>query len=420
MHVVVIGGGAAGFFASIAIRECNPVVRITLLEKSDKVLSKVRISGGGRCNVTHACPEPNKLVHHYPRGGKALRKAFALFGPKETIAWFKREGVELKTEADGRMFPVSDDSASVVDALLLAAERARVELRLHAAVRSIHPPSLAHQGFLLTLADGSEMHADRVVITTGGNAKPTAYDWLAALGQDIISPVPSLFTFNMPDEPIRALMGVVVDPVRVRLVGAGLESTGPLLITHWGMSGPAILKLSAWGARFAHDAGYSFTIQVNWLGGMNEQVVRERLITNAEDLSRKNAINADPFHLPKRHWAFLLEKAAIPPDMPWGQLPHRDRNRLIDLLTNDRYQVSGKATFKEEFVTAGGVDLAQVDHLTFESKVIPGLYFAGEVLDIDGVTGGFNFQAAWTTGALAGRAAATDRDQRTKRTDRTP
>jgi predicted Rossmann fold flavoprotein len=403
MNVVVIGGGAAGFFAAIRAAEVDPNAKVTLLEKTDKLLAKVRISGGGRCNVTNACLEPSQLVKHYPRGGRFLKKPFQQFGSRETIAWFAGRGVQLKAEADGRMFPTTNDSRTIIECLTHEAQRLGVSVRTGSAVRAIRRSS---SGFALELMDGKDLQADRVIVTTGGHPKSDGYAWLASLGHTIVPPVPSLFTFNMPDEPIRELMGVVVSPARVRIVGTDLENTGPLLITHWGMSGPAILKLSAWGARVAHAMGYSFTLQVNWLGGTSEHAVREQLINDADAIARKNAINADPFGLPKRLWAFLLNKSGIEAERPWGELPHRDRNRLIDLLTNDRYSVQGKTTFKEEFVTAGGVDLAEVDPTTTESRHVPGLYFAGEVLDIDGVTGGFNFQAAWTTGFLAGSAMA--------------
>ena len=402
MHVVVIGGGAAGFFASISAAEHHPQARVTLLEKSNKPLAKVRISGGGRCNVTHAAPAIGTLVQHYPRGARFLRKAFAHFGQRETVAWFTGRGVELKQEADGRMFPITDDSATIVDLLLRAARQSGVVVRYQAAVvacRATHP------GYALELVDGTTLTADRVIVTTGGHPKPDGYRWLQELGLRIVPPVPSLFTFNMPGDPVRDLMGVVVDPVRVRIIGTDLASNGPVLITHWGMSGPAILRLSAWGARAIHDMGYAFTLQVNWLGGRSEHEVRAALDTMAAELDRKQARNADPFHLPKRHWAYLLEKAGIHDAHRWGALAKRDRNRLIDLLTNDRYAVKGRTTFKEEFVTAGGVDLEQVDPNTMECRSQPGLFLAGEVLNIDGITGGFNFQAAWTTGHLAGKQA---------------
>lgn len=394
MHVVVIGGGAAGFFAAISAARHHPGARVTLLEKGAKLLSKVRISGGGRCNVTHDRRDPKGLAANYPHGEAFLRKSFKSFSVADTLAWFDNEGVALVAEPDGRMFPVSNDSATIVDCLLGAASRAGVVVRCGAQVTAC---SAAHDGFRIALADGGSITADRVIVTTGGHPKAAGYDWIAAMGHGLVPPVPSLFTFNMPNEPIRGLMGVVAPQVRARIVGADLESHGPLLITHWGMSGPAVLRLSAWGARLVHAAGYRFTLQVNWLGGKGEEYVRSTF-----GASNKLSANVDPFGLPKRLWGHLLEKAGIAPLVPWSTVGRKERNRLVDLLVNDRYQVEGKTTFKEEFVTAGGVDLAEVDPLTMASTKIPGLYFAGEVLDIDGITGGFNFQAAWTTGHLAG------------------
>ncbi len=402
MRVAVIGGGAAGFFAAISVKHHHPTASVSLYEKSDKLLSKVRISGGGRCNVTHNCIEPRKLAKNYPRGEQFLRRSFDQFAVRETIQWFLERDVQLKTESDGRMFPVSDASSTIIDALLHEAQRSGVRVVQRSGVKGIEPT--ADGKFVLSIGT-EQVEADRVIITTGGHPQASSYAWLTDLGHTIIPPVPSLFTFNMPAEPLTDLMGVVV-PARVRIVGTDLESTGPVLITHWGLSGPAILRLSAWGARALHSTGYAFTAQVNWLEGKSEDHVRHVFVEKADLLARKQADNADPFRLPKRFWAYLLNKAAIPLDQQWGSIGKKDRNRLIDLLTNDRYAVSGKTTFKEEFVTAGGVSLDDVDPLTMHSRKVPGIYFAGEVLDIDGITGGFNFQAAWTTGFLAGKLEA--------------
>ena len=413
MEVVVIGGGAAGFFAALSAKAHRPGARVVLLEKSDKLLSKVRISGGGRCNVCPACFEPRRLATNYPRGERFLRKSFTLFSARDTVEWFNTRGVALKAEEDGRMFPVSNDSSTIVDALLDEAEALGVDVRTRAAVAGCVP--MAGGGFRVRLAGGQELAADRVIITTGGHTKPQAYEWISALGHPIVPPVPSLFTFNMPNEPIRALMGVVADPVRLRVIGTDLESYGPLLITHWGMSGPAVLRISAWGARILEAMAYQATVQVNWLGGLNEDAVRDQLAVRHAELGRKQAGNANPFALPRRLWVHLLQKANIDPQLSWSELSRRERNRLIDLLTNDRYSLQGKTTFKEEFVTAGGVDLEGVDPVTLESRMVPGLHFAGEVLDIDGITGGFNFEAAWTTGVLAGRHEAASRTKRDAR-----
>ncbi len=403
MKVAVIGGGAAGFFAAISVSRHHPGASVTIFEKTDKLLSKVRISGGGRCNVTHAMMEPRKLAKYYPRGERFLKKAFELFAVKDTIAWFAAEGVPLKREEDGRMFPVTDDSRTIIDALMAAAGRAGIRIDMRSAVTAIEPVQVGDEkGFVLRLGNNT-IEVDRVIVTTGGHPQPTGYSWLAKLGHTIVEPNPSLFTFNIPNDPIRDLMGVVVE-ARVRIPGTELEpSTGPVLITHWGLSGPAILRLSAWGARVLHSTNYRFKVQVNWLAGRSETEVRALFNEHASTMDRKQAQNADPFHLPKRFWAHQLTKAGIPLDQPWGQVLKKERNRLIDLFTNDRFDVEGKTTFKEEFVTAGGVELTEVDPMTMESRIHPGLYFAGEVLDIDGVTGGFNFQAAWTTGHIAGQ-----------------
>jgi len=400
MRVAVVGGGAAGFFAALSVKAHHPTAEVTLFEKSTKLLSKVRISGGGRCNVTHACFNDRKLAAHYPRGERFLRKSFGLFSTRGTVLWFTDRGVELKTEPDGRMFPTTDDSRTVIDCLMHAAGMSHVRVLIGTGVSSCTRET---KGFGVELSTGGIEHFDRVIITSGGHPKTEGYAWLKNLGHTIIPPVPSLFTFNMPDEPVRELMGVVADPARVRIIGTDLESNGPLLITHWGMSGPAVLRLSAWGARIVHDLGYRFTVQVNWLGGLSEDAVRSRFTEEEEGMRRKQVENANVFALPKRLWSFLLLKAGISPGVVWGNLPKKDRNRLIDLLTNDRYAVHGKTTFKEEFVTAGGIALDEVDPLTMLSVRVPGLYFAGEVLDIDGITGGFNFQAAWTTGFIAGQ-----------------
>lgn len=404
-QIVIVGAGAAGFFAAIATRQGSPTAVILLLEKSNKVLSKVRVSGGGRCNVTHDAPTVGRLVKGYPRGGKFLRKAFGLFAQPDTVAWFKAHGVELHTEADGRMFPTTNDSETIAQCLLQAAHDAGVELRMGLGIRACKARSTAG-GFDLATDQGT-LYADRLIVATGGHPKAGAYDWLQVLGHAIVPPVPSLFTFNLPDDPIRSLMGVVADPARVRITGTSLESTGPVLVTHWGLSGPAVLRLSAWGARILHGMDHRFPIAVDWTGGRGEETMRAALLAPDPSIDRKQAGNANPMDLPARLWDHLLHKAGIPAEKPWGMLGKQDRNRVIALLTNDRYQVQGRTTFKEEFVTAGGVDLAEVDPLTMQSRIVPGLYFAGEVLDIDGITGGFNFQAAWTTGFLAGRSAVT-------------
>lgn len=402
LRIVVIGGGAAGFMAAISAKAHRPDAEVLLLEKSSKWLAKVRISGGGRCNVTHHCAEPRKLARHYPRGEAFLRKVFQVWGQPEAVQWFTGHGVGLKVEMDGRMFPVTDNSATVIEALLSAARDAGVIMKLHTPVTRLE----ANAGrWMLETPDGSVV-ADRVVVATGGSPKDEGLAWLAALGHEVVPAVPSLFTFNLPDDPIRDLMGVVAPNVRLRIAGTKLESTGPLLITHWGFSGPAVLRLSAFGARALHDMKYVYTVLVDWLGELDEVKARERLAAEASAHPHRRLANAESFPLPARLWAYLIHRSGLLPEKPLGELGKKGMDRLLAVLTNDRYAAHGKTTFKEEFVTAGGIALHQVDPVTMESRVVPWLHFAGEVLDIDGITGGFNFQAAWSTGWLAGKGAA--------------
>ena len=401
-RIVVIGGGAAGHMAAISAKEHRPDATVLLLEKSDKWLAKVRISGGGRCNVTHHCAEPRKLARHYPRGEAFVRKVFTAWGQPEAVAWFSAHGVALKVEADGRMFPITDDSRTVIDALQRAVRSFGVEARSHCPVTGIERKG----GTWSLRVPGGTLQADRVVVATGGSPKEEGLTWLKVLGHEIVPAVPSLFTFNLPGDPIRELMGVVAADVRLRIAGTKLESTGPLLITHWGLSGPAVLRLSAFGARALHDLRYEYTVLVDWLGEMGEKGARELLHVEANAHPRRQVVNAECFSLPARLWNYLLLRAGLSLEKPLGELGRKGADRLLDVLTNDRYQARGKTTFKEEFVTAGGLALQHVDPATMESRVAPGLHFAGEVLDIDGITGGFNFQAAWSTGWLAGKGAA--------------
>jgi predicted Rossmann fold flavoprotein len=425
-RLVIIGGGAAGFFAAIAAAEANPHAQVTLIEAGRQPLSKVRISGGGRCNVTHSCFDPTALVQFYPRGGKALRGAFTRFQPKDTVAWFGRRGVTLKTEADGRMFPVTDDSGTVVACLMQAAERAGVEMWTGAAVTNVDTNAVtdvmtdvmtdvsqsAAAKFLVTLKSG-EIWGDRLLLATGSN--PQGYRFAAQLGHHVEPPVPSLFTFNVPDAKLRSLAGVSVESVRVKLITPNdkpLEQTGALLCTHWGFSGPAVLKLSAWGARRLFDQQYRGAVQVNWLPSLATEQVLRQLETVKQEMGKRAIAAHNPFPtIPKRLWQYWLERLAIAPDTRWADLPKSAFNRLIEELTRGSYPIQGKGVFKDEFVTCGGVKLSEVDFKTMESRCCPGLYFAGEILDIDGVTGGFNFQSAWTTGWLAGQAMATKNSQ---------
>lgn len=407
LQVVVVGGGAAGFFGAIACAEADPKAKVILLEAGRQPLSKVRISGGGRCNVTHACFEPAVLAQNYPRGGKALRGALTRFQPRDMVAWLAEHGVEVKTEADGRMFPVTDNSATVVNCLLTAAKDAGVELRTETPVVAVDPVSETEEkgsGFELELKSGEMLECDRLLLATGSN--PRGYKIAKSLGHTIEPAVPSLFTFNIKDARLEDLAGVAVKTARFRLPEAKLEQTGPVLVTHWGVSGPAVLKLSAWGARFLHDCRYSTPLVINWLPEYKIEVLREQMQAVRSQLPRKAIATSCPFPVPRRLWERLLEAKEIDPQKRWSELSNKRINQLIAEITQSRYQITGKGVFKEEFVTCGGVALKEVQFKTMESRCCPGLFFAGEILDIDGVTGGFNFQSAWTTSWLAGQAIA--------------
>lgn len=404
---------------------------MTILEAGRQPLVKVRISGGGRCNVTHACFEPATLVQNYPRGGKALRGAFARFQPKDTVAWFESERIKLKTEADGRMFPISDDSSTIVYCLLQAAQAAGVELRLGTPAIAVNKishiskeyseqssnlvsdrlsdnfservnPEIGDEGFEIFLKSGEKLESDRLLLATGSN--PLGYQIAQSLGHKIIPPVPSLFTFNIRDDRLTDLAGISVANARARLPEAKLEQTGPVLIAHWGLSGPAILKLSAWGARFLHDRGYKTALTINWLPQYNPETLRERLQALKSERAKQAIATRCPFPLPRRLWERLLAAAGIDRQTRWASLSKKALNLLVGELLQGQYQITGKGVFKEEFVTCGGVSLKEVNFKTMESRCCPGLYFAGEILDIDGITGGFNFQSAWTTSWLAGQA----------------
>ncbi len=376
------------------------MARITILEKSRAPLNKVRISGGGRCNVTHACFDPALLVQHYPRGSAALRGPFTRFQPRDTIAWFEQRGVLLKTEADGRIFPVTDRSETIVACLLDSAHRAGVSICTQAAVTSIERAS--GTGFVLRSKNGELSSADRVLLATGSN--PRGYAWAAALGHSIEPPVPSLFTFTVDDPRLHNLAGVSAPAARVEIAGTALAHSGPLLITHWGLSGPVILKLSAWGARLLHDRAYRAELIIDWLPDRRADDVREHLQAAKSNQARRIIGSHSPLGLPLRLWQRFIEAAAIGKEQRWTELSKRQMAALTDQLKHGVYEMQGKGEFKEEFVTCGGVSLDEVNFRTMESRRCPGLHFAGEILDIDGLTGGFNFQAAWTTGWLAGQA----------------
>ena len=408
MNVIVIGGGAAGFFGAIACAEANPNLQVTLIEAGTKPLAKVRISGGGRCNVTHHCFEPARLVENYPRGGKALRGAFSRFQPKDTVQWYESRGVKLKTEADGRMFPITDSSSTIIDCLMQSAEKARVDLRTGVGVKTVKQYfSEQNQSyFQVELKNERVMKCDRLLIATGSN--PLGYRWAKNLGHKIESSVPSLFTFNIKDPRIKDLAGVSVGDAVVKL-GTGkkkLEQTGALLITHWGISGPAVLKLSAWGARSLFDLKYNSPLQINWLPKYNEEKLKQELSQVKQTHPQKKIVNYCPVELPKRLWQSLISYSGINTEKVWSEISKKELNKLVAEIIRGQYEIKGKGVFKDEFVTCGGVSLKEINFKTMESKLCPGLYFAGEILDIDGVTGGFNFQSAWTTSWLAGQAIA--------------
>jgi len=402
--LIVIGGGAAGIFCAVNAARMDPSLQVTVLEKSGKLLSKVKVSGGGRCNTTHACFEIGEMMKRYPRGGQFVRKAFHLFFTTDTIEWFTERGVELKAEADGRMFPVTDSSQTIIDCLMREVNAYGVEIRMQSEVKAV--VKAGGGGFEVRLADGRVLGADYVCVACGGYPKSAMFQWIRDLGHQVEEPVPSLFTFNMPGNPITGLMGVSVPDAQVRIAGSKLQERGPLLITHWGMSGPAVLRLSAWGARELAARGYVFVVVVNWIPAMTEQAAREKLQQVRFDWAAQQVGSRNPFGLPQRLWEFWLGVCGISQELRWADLPAREQNKLVSQLCAGEFSVQGKTTFKEEFVTAGGVRLAEVDPATMQSRKMAGLFFAGEILDADGVTGGFNFQHAWTSGFIAARTIA--------------
>lgn len=401
--LIVVGGGAAGFFAAITAAESLPGCKVLILEKTAKVLGKVRISGGGRCNVTHDCFDPKSLSNNYPRGNKSLIGPLHRWGAADTVAWFEGRGVKLKTESDGRMFPVTDSSQTIIDCLTRAAADAGVEVRVSTGVKSIKRDNVFH----LTTDQGESLPATSVLLATGGTRLAAGAKLAESLGHTLVPGVPSLFAFNIDDPRIKDLPGISVPDSEVSVDGSKLTAQptrGPLLITHHGLSGPGILKLSAWGARELHACDYQFTITVNWVPSQDAAGI----LTNTRQTWGKRLVRSQaPFeNLPKRLWQRMCEAADVAADCTWSQLGKKTAHQLCDELTRGEYQVSGKSTNKDEFVTCGGVQLKDVDLRTMESKRVPGLYFAGEILDIDGITGGFNFQNAWTSGRLAGVAIA--------------
>ena len=395
----------------------DPSLSVTVLEKTHKLLSKVKVSGGGRCNVTHACYVIADMAKKYPRGVNFVKKAFHHFFTTHTIGWFAERGVELKQEEDGRMFPVTDSSQTIIDCLMKEVNKRGVEILMRtevtavADVRTMGAPGVADgsageagPAFRVHLSDGRVLEADYVCIACGGYPKSAMFQWIQKTGHTIEDPVPSLFTFNMPRHPITELMGVSVPDVQVKITGSRLLERGSLLITHWGLSGPVVLRLSAWGARELALGQYAFSILVNWIPEFNEQTAREKLQEVRYDRAAQKVGAKNPFGLPQRLWEYLLTAAGIGEGLRWADLPAREQNKLVGQLCAGEFRITGKTTFKEEFVTAGGVKLAEVDPATMQSRKVPGLYFAGEILDVDGITGGFNFQHAWTSGFVAAMA----------------
>lgn len=400
MKVAVIGGGAAGFFSAINVKANYLDAQVVLFEKSKKTLAKVKISGGGRCNVTNGSTSIKELSSAYPRGSKKMKSLLKIFSTPHIQEWFTSRNVELYTQDDNRVFPVSNNSQSIIDCFMSEINSLGIVLKIGTAVNEIAPTK---EKIKLKLSDNTLEEFDKVIVATGGSPKRRGFEWLENLGHKIVEPVPSLFTFNMPNEKIIELMGVALKTVSVKIQGSKLKSEGPLMITHWGMSGPAILKISAFGARELFEKDYQFKAQINWVSIQNQETIYKELEKISKENSKKPLQKIKPFNLPGRLWNHLVEKAGLNLDKAWGELGNKSFNRLATFLSNDVYEVSGKTTFKEEFVTCGGVNLDDINFQTMESRVVPNLYFCGEVIDIDGITGGYNFQAAWSTAFVAAK-----------------
>ena len=401
--LVVIGGGAAGFFCAINAAKLQPLLEVIIIEKTGKLLSKVKVSGGGRCNVTHSCFSIGEMVKKYPRGEQFLKKAFHHFFTTDTIQWFLDRGIETKTEKDGRMFPVSNSSQTIIDCFLNEAAKYNVTIEMNTDVADLR---FQNDNWQITTALNKTINADFVCIASGGFMKMANAKWLLILGHTIAPSVPSLFTFNMPTNSITKLMGLSVENVRVKIAGEKLECDGPLLITHWGFSGPAILKMSSYAALILASKNYDFAVVINWLPQYNENTLREKMQLVRFDMATTNIQNKNPFLLPTRLWEYLLDETNIKEGMKWADLPAKEQNLLIKNLCSQSFSIKGKTTFKEEFVTAGGVNTEEINVNTMESKLQKNLFFAGEVINVDGVTGGFNFQNAWTTAWIAAKAIA--------------
>jgi predicted Rossmann fold flavoprotein len=395
--LIVIGGGAAGIFAAIAAKAAHRRAKVILLEKTERLLSKVRVSGGGRCNITNACFDTAQLIRNYPRGGKELIGPFHQFQPKDTIDWFKARGVLLKIEAEGRVFPVTDTSNTIVQCLLSQAEKEGVEIAISQHIQNISKP---HDTFEITVNDQPPLFCRSLVIATGSS--PAGYAWAQAMGHTIETPIPSLFSFTSPSSPLRTLSGISVDPVEIQIIDTPLKQKGPLLITHLGFSGPCILKLSAWGARVLHEKNYHAEISINWLPTHSFEDIYHQLITFKKSSPQKTLFSENLFGFSKSFWRALLEFFDGISNRRINDISLHNLQALSKKLHDDRYFLEGKSSNKEEFVTCGGVSLKEIHFKTMESKTCPGLFFAGEILNIDGLTGGFNLQNAWTTGFIAG------------------
>ncbi len=400
-HLIVIGGGAAGFFCAVNAARMYPQLSVTILEKSNKLLSKIKVSGGGRCNVTHACFDIAEMSKQYPRGSHFVKKTFYQFFTRDTIRWFDERSVNLKTEPDGRMFPVTDSSQTIIDCLMRETNRYGVEIRMNSEVRS-----LKYEGgeFEVELTNGQHLFSNFLCVACGGYPKSSMFDWLRQSGHTIEEPVPSLFTFNTPGHPITKLMGVSIENAMVKIAGSKINEEGPLLITHWGFSGPVILRMSAWGARELATRKWQFEIIVNWIPVSNEQRVHEKFRELRAEAGSAKIVHRNPFGLPQRLWDFLRNQSGIKNETRWGDLKANEQNKFIKALCASEFVIAGKTTFKEEFVTAGGIRLSEVDPNTMMSKKLSHLYFAGEILDVDGITGGFNFQHAWTSGFIVAKS----------------
>ena len=400
--ILVIGGGAAGFFGAITAAEAAPGCKVAILEKGKTVLQKVKVSGGGRCNLTHACFDPSELVQFYPRGSRELLGPFHTFAPGDTLEWFEKRGVPTKIEEDGRIFPVSDQSQSVIDCLSKEVKRLGIRLfTKHNAIRIV-PPNESVPNWIVHTANQQSFSAPICMIASGGT--PSMWKHLKTLGLNIVPPVPSLFTFNIKDIRVSGLEGLSIPEIGVKISKEKLESRGPGLITHWGLSGPGILRLSAWGARQLHSLDYKFPLEINWLGATSPRTISQLLQQLKMSQARRLVSSPVSLDIPNRLWSNLVKHSEIPPEKRWADLSRRDMENLARVLAKSQLQVDGKSTYKEEFVTAGGISLKEINFKYFESKRFPNLFFAGEVLDIDAITGGFNFQAAWTGGWIAGEA----------------